>query len=341
MIKNQWYIACFNDELKKNSVLNRKIVGEEIVIFKNAKGEVSILEDRCCHRNVHLSLGHVEGDHIKCGYHGWKYNTNGKCVHIPMIEDSQKIPTSACIKKYTFQFKHQAYWVYIGDENMIDEAEIPNLEALDKHRFVHNKHILKANIKLVAESLFDAQHLNHVHRKSIKTLLGKLREPKTEYDIDIKEKSLFGQYKRINNSSIFEKIYFGWEKHLETKFAYWFPHTSLLDSHFPKHLHFPARRLVIYEHFYEIDEEHVMMMQITAWKNIFRFNPWFARWFMKQKSDTIVGEDIAFLESNRHWHEKRSLQDLIIKNDEPTISFMKLWNNNIKSSNEKLDKKEA
>ncbi|MEZ5022051.1 MAG: hypothetical protein R2728_02095 [Chitinophagales bacterium] len=64
-------------------------------------------------------------------------------VHIPMIEDSQKIPTSACIKKYTFQFKHQAYWVYIGDENMIDEAEIPNLEALDKHRFVHNKHILK------------------------------------------------------------------------------------------------------------------------------------------------------------------------------------------------------
>lgn len=336
MIKNQWYIACFDRALKRNSLLQRKIVGEDIVIFKNSKNEVSILEDRCCHRNVHLSHGTVCGDNIKCGYHGWEYDTNGKCVHIPMIEDHQKIPPSACIKRYKSQFKYQAHWVYIGDEAKINDAEIPDLSVLDKYPFVFNSHVLKADIKLVAESLFDAQHINHVHSNSIKTLLGKLREPKTEYEIEMRDKSLHGTYKRINNSNIFEKIYFGWQKHIDTRFAYWFPHTSLLDSHFPKHLHFPKRRLVIYEHFYEIDEEHVMMMQITAWKNIFRFNPWFAKWFMKQKSDTIVSEDIVFLESNKQWHDKKDLQDLIIKNDEPTLSFLKLWNKNIKQ-NEEVD----
>lgn len=330
MIKNQWYIICFEDELKEQSHIQKKICGEELVIFKNIKGEVGVLENRCCHRNVHLSHGQTQGENIKCGYHGWEFNTEGACVHIPMLENKSSIPKTACVKAYSFQLKYQAYWVYIGDEAAKHEAMIPEMEELDQYPFVHNAHTLKANIKLVAESLFDAQHINHVHKNSINTLLGKLREPKTEYTIDIKDKSLHGSYQRINNSSIFEKVYFGWEDYIETKFAYWYPHSSKLDSYFPKHMHFPARRLVIYEHFYEIDESHVMMIQITAWKNIFRFNPPFAKWFMKRKSNQIVSEDITFLESNKQWHDKLALTDLIIKGDEPTLSFMQLWNKNFK-----------
>ena len=341
MIKNQWYIACFDDELKPGRLLRRKIVGEEIVVFKNKDGVVSALEDRCCHRNVHLSEGHVHGNHLKCGYHGWEFDAKGKCVHIPMLEDDLSIPKTACVKAYPVQKKYQAYWVYFGDESKKEKAILPEMPELDSYPFVHNKHSFKANIKLVAESLFDAQHINHVHKNSIKTLLGKLREPKTDFTIEIKDKSLHGSYQRINNSSWFEKIYFGWDDYIETKFAYWYPHSSMLDSYFPKHMHFPARRLVIYEHFYEIDEEHVMMIQITAWKNIFRFNPPFAKWFMKRKSDQIVEEDIVFLESNKHWHDKKELTDLIIKGDEPTISFMQLWNKNFNAKHEELDKKQA
>lgn len=337
MIKHQWYLACFDRELKSNSLLRRKIVGQELVIFKNNKGKVSILEDRCCHRNVHLSLGSVKDENLKCGYHGWEFNSEGKCVHIPMLENKDNIPPSACVKSYPIQLKYQAYWVYIGDESKMNNALIPEMEELDHYPFVFNSHRLKANIKLVAESLFDAQHINHVHRNSIDTLLGKMREPKTEFQIDIKDKSLSGSYQRINDSSVFEKVYFGWQENIETKFAYWFPHSSKLDSYFPKHMHFPERRLVIYEHFYEIEEDEILMIQITTWKNIFRFNPPFAKWFMKRKSDQIVSEDILFLESNKHWHNKKNLNDLIIKGDEPTLSFLQLWNKNFKENNEKLD----
>lgn len=332
MIKDQWFIACFEDELRQNTVVKRKITGEEIVLFKNAKGEVGALEDRCCHRNVHLSNGETNGANLKCGYHGWEFDTNGKCVHIPMLENKNNIPNTACVKSYPVQHKFKAYWVYVGDPEKMSDADFPDMPELDEYPIVHYSHTMKANIKLVAESLFDAQHINHVHKNTINTLLGKLREPKTEYAIDMKDKSLHGTYKRINNSSIFEKIYFGWDDYIDTRFAYWYPHTSKLDSHFPKHMHFPARRLVIYEHFYEIDEENVMMIQITAWKNIFRFNPPFAKWFMKRKSKQIVNEDIVFLESNKYWHDKRDLTDLIIKGDEPTISFMQLWNKNFKES---------
>lgn len=331
MILNQWYIACFDNELPKGGILQRKIVGHELVVFKNEKGKVTILEDRCCHRNVHLSLGYVQGDYIKCGYHGWEYNSKGKCVHIPVVE-SDKIPEKACVKSYPTIFKYQAHWVYIGDNSRIQEAQIPEMPELDAYPFVHNAHVLKGNIKLVAESLFDSQHINHVHRNSIGTLMGKLEVPKTDYDLELNEKMLKGRYQRINNSNIFEKIYFGWDDTHDTRFGFWFPHTSLLDVHFPRHLHFPKRRLVIYEHFYEIDENEIMMIQVTAWKNIFRFNPWFAKWFMRQKSDKIVGEDIAFLESNLHWHQKQPLNDMLVKGDELSLAFNTLWNKNIKAN---------
>lgn len=337
MIKNQWYLACFLHELEKTNLLKKTIVKQDFIIFKNTKNNISILEDRCCHRNVHLSLGKVCNENIKCGYHGWEFNTEGKCVHIPIIENNENIPQKAQVKKYPHKIKHQAVWVYIGENNKIDNASIPNFEAMDHYPFVYNYHTLKANIKLVAESLFDAQHINHVHSKSINTLLGKLKEPKTQYIIETKGSELHGSYHRINNSSIFEKIYFGWNKLIDTNFSFWYPHSSMLSSNFPKHLHFPARKLIIYEHFYQIDDENVMMIQITAWKNIFRFNPWFAKWFMKRKSDKIVNEDIAFLESNKKWHQQLDLNDLILKNDEPTISFMKLWNKNFNVSNEKMD----
>lgn len=331
MLHNHWYIACFVEELKTKKSISKKIVGKEILIFQTASNDIGILENRCCHRNVHLSLGEVKNDCIKCGYHGWEFNTKGECTHIPMLEDHLQIPSTAKVKHYPFAVKHQIIWVYLGDEQFINEAEIPDLSYLDHHPFVFNAHTLNAQIELVAESLFDAQHINHVHKNTINTLLGKLNEPKTDYTIDSSDKELHGTYERINVSNLFEKIYFGWSTKIQTEFSFWYPHTSRLASYFPKHLHFPARELIIFEHFYEIEENKVLMIQITAWKNIFRFNPWFAKWFMKQKSDKIVAEDIAFLESNLHWHQKEQLTDLIIKGDEPTLSFKKLWSKNFKN----------
>ena len=77
-IKNQWYLACLLEELNHQNPLKKKICGEEIVVFKTASGKVGVMEDRCCHRNVNLSLGYVQGENIKCGYHGWEYSCEGK-----------------------------------------------------------------------------------------------------------------------------------------------------------------------------------------------------------------------------------------------------------------------
>lgn len=325
MIINQWYLACLPEELEKQNPLKRRIIGKDMVIFKNAKNEISILEDRCCHRNVHLSLGYIKGDCIKCAYHGWEYNSQGECVHIPSFPEGEQIPKTAKVEKYCTRIKHQAIWVWLGDEELKDTATIPSMEVMDEYPRVYNYHYLKADLQLVAESLIDAYHINHVHRNSIGTFMGNLHGEKVEFNLDVKETYLLGSYKRHNEGSFWEKLYFGFRKEITTHIGFWFPGTSMLDIHFKK------KRMVIYEHFYQVDESTVCMLQITCWKKILTEFPlnFFSKRMMLKKSNTIVEEDLVFLENNLEIKNKTGKRDLLIKSDEVTFEFTKLWNRNI------------
>jgi phenylpropionate dioxygenase-like ring-hydroxylating dioxygenase large terminal subunit len=327
MIKNQWYLACLQDELKRQNPLKKKIVGEELVVFKTESGKIGVMEDRCCHRNVNLSLGHVQGETIKCGYHGWEYNTQGACTCIPSLPDGEKVPRTVKIQAYPVQVKHQCVWVYIGDEALMDKAAaIPPMDELDQYPLVYNYHYLDADLKLVAESLIDAYHINHVHRNSIKSFMGNLYGEEVDFNLDVQHSHMTGKYLRHNDGTIFEKFYFGFNRDIETHFGFWFPHTSKLDIRFPK------RRMVIYEHFYQVDEHTISMCQITAWQKIFNEFPlfFFDKPFMLRKSNRIVEEDLVFLENNKRVKDATGHRDILIQSDAVTFEFSKLWNRNTK-----------
>ena len=84
--------------------------------------------------------------------------------------------------------------------------------------------------------------------------------------------------------------------------------------------------MVIYEHFYQVDEDTVCMCQVTLWKKILGFLPLsLAKRFMLDKSVKIVQEDIAFLENNKRIKKETGKSDLLIKSDDVTFEFMKLW----------------
>jgi phenylpropionate dioxygenase-like ring-hydroxylating dioxygenase large terminal subunit len=319
-IKNQWYLACFLDELTHQNPLHKKICNEEIVVFKTKSGNIGAIEDRCCHRNVNLSLGYIEGETIKCGYHGWQYNCEGKCVAIPSLPNEERVPASVKVKKYIVEIKYQSVWIWLGDDEKKDISLIPPMSEMDTYPMVYNYHYIDADLPLVAESLFDAYHINHVHRNSIKGMMGSLHQEKIDFNIVVNENAITGNYFRDNDRSLFERIYFGATKKVETHFGFWFPNVSKLD------IRFKNRHMVIYEHFYQVDENKVCMCQVTLWKNILGFMPSpLAKKFMLNKSINIVQEDIAFLENNKRIKRERGKSDLLIKSDEVSFEFMKLW----------------
>src|SRR5882757_1643973 len=96
-IRNAWYVVAWDFEVLSDTILERTILGESVIVYRTADGIPVVMENRCCHRAAPLSLGRKEGDYIRCMYHGLKFDTSGACVEIP---GQARIPPSAKVKTY-------------------------------------------------------------------------------------------------------------------------------------------------------------------------------------------------------------------------------------------------
>src|SRR6185312_36239 len=82
-LKNCWYVAALDHELIDGKLLARTLLGENVLLYRGESGRVVAMNDRCPHRGALLSHGRLEGDGVRCMYHGIKYDGSGKCVQIP------------------------------------------------------------------------------------------------------------------------------------------------------------------------------------------------------------------------------------------------------------------
>ena len=79
-IKNAWYIAGWASEVSEDKLLARTFLDEPVLMYRAESGDVAALEDRCCHRHAPLSKGRLEGDAVRCMYHGLKFDPSGRCI---------------------------------------------------------------------------------------------------------------------------------------------------------------------------------------------------------------------------------------------------------------------
>ena len=106
-IRNTWYVAALSDEIKPE-LLARTIAGEGIVMYRTSAGGVAALEDRCSHRQVPLSKGCLEGDQVRCWYHGLRFDATGRCTDIPSQEH---IPPAAKVRSFPVVERYGFVWV--------------------------------------------------------------------------------------------------------------------------------------------------------------------------------------------------------------------------------------
>src|SRR6202790_4095869 len=81
-VRNQWYVAAYSAEVG-HGLLARTILGESIGLYRNGGGPAVALAGRCVHRHFPLSESRLVGDTIVCGYHGFTYGADGRCVAVP------------------------------------------------------------------------------------------------------------------------------------------------------------------------------------------------------------------------------------------------------------------
>ena len=100
------------------------VLGEFLVVVL-LNGRASAFHDRCPHRNARLSDGCVVGGHLQCPYHGWKYDADGVCVHIPALGENAIIPSKARLDDVHLMERYDMLWVALDTPTtgIVDIAE--------------------------------------------------------------------------------------------------------------------------------------------------------------------------------------------------------------------------
>jgi phenylpropionate dioxygenase-like ring-hydroxylating dioxygenase large terminal subunit len=103
------------------------LLGEPLVLWRDAHGGVRACRDVCVHRGTALSLGRVEGDEIVCAYHGWRYGADGACTAIPQLADPTRVPPRARAVTYATRERYGIVWVALE----APARPIPEVAELD------------------------------------------------------------------------------------------------------------------------------------------------------------------------------------------------------------------
>ncbi len=82
-LRRFWQPLCLSADVEAGRARREKIMGQFVTVYRGESGAIHVVADRCAHRGVQMSVGWVQGDEIRCFYHGWKFNGAGQCVEAP------------------------------------------------------------------------------------------------------------------------------------------------------------------------------------------------------------------------------------------------------------------
>src|SRR4051812_39721837 len=106
-----WYWAIRSAELKSGHARPLSFLGREMVVYRGRDGRVVAMDAYCPHMGAHLAEGKVEGNAIRCLFHHWKYDSDGRCIEIPCQENTSFVPQ---IQTWPVEEKYGIVWIWAG-----------------------------------------------------------------------------------------------------------------------------------------------------------------------------------------------------------------------------------
>ncbi|MDA7089205.1 aromatic ring-hydroxylating dioxygenase subunit alpha [Pseudomonas sp. SA3-5] len=163
-LRNTWYMAAWSEELAEGALFNRTLLGESILFYRKTDTSVAAISNRCPHRFAPLHMGTLQGDCVRCPYHGLTFHSAGKCSHNP--HGDGRIPKAAQVKAYPVIEQHLAVWIWMGDTDKADTSLIPGYAFLSAAkptaRNLGYLHTL-SDYQLLTDNIMDLSHVDFLH----------------------------------------------------------------------------------------------------------------------------------------------------------------------------------
>ena len=174
LLRDLWYFAATSRELKSGAMFRREIMGEPVVLGRDANGAAFALRDICPHRAVPLSAGRVTETNgvqtVECPYHGWRFGTqDGVCKQIPSLVEGQPYEASRIrVRRFPTHEANGVVLVFVSSDARFagDPPPAPDfgLAELVEPKFVIER-TFAANMDNAVVGLMDPAHVPYVHNQ--------------------------------------------------------------------------------------------------------------------------------------------------------------------------------
>lgn len=168
LVRRFWIPALLSEELREpdGKPVRVRLLGEDLVAFRDTQGRVGLLEEQCPHRRASLALAANADNGLRCLYHGWKFAYDGACVDTPAEPESSTICKRVRARAYPTFEAAGVVWTYMGPAE--HKPVQPNFEWFNMpgtHAAAF-KVLEDCNFAQAVEGTIDSAHAGILHRES-------------------------------------------------------------------------------------------------------------------------------------------------------------------------------
>ena len=167
LMRNFWQPVCLLEELTDVPKAIR-IMGEDLVAFRDRSGRIGVLQRHCSHRGTSLEYGIIQPKGIRCCYHGWVYDVDGTILEMPAEPKDSRIYDTVYHGAYPAFERSGLVFAYMGPPE--EKPEFPEYDIYrypEDTKLVAFSHIYQCNWLQVFENLIDPVHTSFLHSGSM------------------------------------------------------------------------------------------------------------------------------------------------------------------------------
>jgi 5,5'-dehydrodivanillate O-demethylase len=164
LMRRYWHPVATVPELHAEPVLAVQLLGERLALYQNEDGDLGLVAERCPHRGASLAYGIPEPGGLRCPYHGWKFDGQGRCLEQPAEPADSTFKHRVRIPAYPVQQMGGLIWAYLGPEPapLLPRFDLFVRDDLERDIGISR---IPSNWLQVAENTMDPVHIEYLHMK--------------------------------------------------------------------------------------------------------------------------------------------------------------------------------
>ena len=164
LLRNYWQPVALVDELDgKRPVKAVRLLGEDLVLFRDEQGNYGLLDRDCPHRGADLAYGRIEDGGLRCAFHGWLFDVRGQCLQTPAEPEGSRFHQRIRQRSYPVVEKSGILFAWLGDGGPSAFPAFDCFVAPGTHTFAF-KGYLECNWLQALEVGIDPAHASYLHR---------------------------------------------------------------------------------------------------------------------------------------------------------------------------------